>query len=74
MATSSVPAGRHSIPLERIATPGNVRDLNAKHVDALAKSIRLRGLREPTPSDHVVNSPNRRTVDEPLQLIAAQTG
>jgi ParB/RepB/Spo0J family partition protein len=47
MTSSFTPAGRRSVPLERIAIPGNVRDLDTEHVDALAKSIRLRGLLVP---------------------------
>jgi len=47
MTTSVNGAGRQRIALDRIAIPGNVRDLDADHVDALAASIRLRGLLVP---------------------------
>jgi ParB/RepB/Spo0J family partition protein len=45
--TTSVPSGRRCIPLDKIAIPGNVRELDAEHVQALAASIRLRGLLVP---------------------------
>ena len=45
--TTEVPAGVQMIDVERIAIPGNVRELDADHVDALAGSIKLRGLRVP---------------------------
>ena len=45
--TTEVPAGVQMIDIERIAIPGNVRELDADHVDALAGSIKLRGLRVP---------------------------
>jgi hypothetical protein len=47
MTTSFTPAGRQSIPLARITIPGTVRELNADHVEALARSIELRGLLVP---------------------------
>ena len=47
MTTSVNGAGRQRIALDRIAIPGNVRDLDADHVDALAASIKLRGLLVP---------------------------
>jgi len=45
--TTEVPAGVQMIDVERIAIPGNVRELDGDHVDALAGSIKLRGLRVP---------------------------
>jgi ParB/RepB/Spo0J family partition protein len=45
--TTSVNGGRQRIALDRIAIPGNVRELDADPVDALAMSIRLRGLLVP---------------------------
>src|SRR5438105_2673360 len=47
MTTSVNGAGRQRIALDRIAIPGNVRNLDADHVDALAASIKLRGLLVP---------------------------
>ena len=45
--TTSANGGRQRIALDRIAIPGNVRELNSEHVDALAASIKLRGLLVP---------------------------
>ncbi|MFZ0973686.1 MAG: ParB/RepB/Spo0J family partition protein, partial [Solirubrobacteraceae bacterium] len=42
--TTLVNGGRQRIPLDRIAIGDNVRELDADHVDALAASIKLRGL------------------------------
>ena len=61
MTTLSTPTSRQSIPLEQITVPGNVRDLNAEHVDALARSIRLRGLLVPV----IV-----RPADDGFELVA----
>ena len=47
MTTSVNGAGRQRIALDRIAIPDNVRELDADHVDALAASIKLRGLLVP---------------------------
>jgi ParB/RepB/Spo0J family partition protein len=47
MTTSPTPTGRQRVPLDRIAIPGNVRELDLEHVDALAASIKLRGLLVP---------------------------
>ena len=45
--TTLVNGGRQRIPLDRIAIGDNVRELDADHVDALAASIKLRGLLVP---------------------------
>jgi ParB/RepB/Spo0J family partition protein len=45
--TTSVASGRQRIALERIAIPENVRELDTEHVDALAASVKLRGLLVP---------------------------
>ena len=47
MATTTEATGVQMIDVDRIAIPGNVRELDAQHVDALAGSIKLRGLRVP---------------------------
>lgn len=51
MSTATIPAAPErstaSVPLEQIATGGNVRELDEAHVDALAASMRLRGLVQP---------------------------
>jgi ParB family chromosome partitioning protein len=48
MATiTEATGGVQLIDVERIAIPGNVRELDADHVNALAGSIQLRGLRVP---------------------------
>jgi hypothetical protein len=44
MATT-VPATEGRVALERIRVPDNVRDLDDTHVDALAGSIALQGMR-----------------------------
>ena len=45
--TTEAPVGVQMIDMDRIAIPGNVRELDAQHVDNLAGSIELRGLRVP---------------------------
>lgn len=45
--TTSANGGRQRIALDGIAIPANVRELNSEHVDALAASIKLRGLLVP---------------------------
>jgi len=45
--TTEATGGVQLIDVDRIAIPGNVRELDAVHVDALAGSIKLRGLRVP---------------------------
>ena len=44
MTASPISTGRQRLALDRIAIPGNVRELDSDHVDALAASITLRGL------------------------------
>ena len=44
MTASSSSSTRQRVAVDRIAIPGNVRELDSEHVDALAKSIKLRGL------------------------------
>ena len=39
--------GQHTIALEQVRVPDNVRDLDADHVDALARSIALQGMLVP---------------------------
>ena len=45
--TTEATGGVQLIDVDRIAIPSNVRELDAQHVDALAGSIKLRGLRVP---------------------------
>jgi ParB/RepB/Spo0J family partition protein len=45
--TEEATGGVQLIDVDQIAIPGNVRELDAQHVDALAGSIKLRGLRVP---------------------------
>ena len=45
--TTEATGGVQLIDVDQIAIPGNVRELDAQHVDALAGSIKLRGLRVP---------------------------
>ena len=47
MATTTPTAGGHTVPLQRIHVPENVRALNSEHVDALAASIALQGMLVP---------------------------
>ena len=44
MTASSSSSTRQRVAIDRIAIPGNVRELDSEHVDALAASIKLRGL------------------------------
>ena len=61
MTASSSSSTRRRVATDRIAIPGNVRDLDSEHVDALAKSIKLRGLLVPV----IV-----RPVGEDFELVA----
>ena len=45
--TTEATGGVQLLDVDDIAIPGNVRELDAQHVDALAGSIKLRGLRVP---------------------------
>ena len=48
MATTTPPSvGVHLIDVARIRVPDNVRELDTDHVENLAGSIKLRGLRVP---------------------------
>ena len=47
MTASSSLSTRRRVATDRVAIPGNVRELDAEHVDALAASIKLRGLLVP---------------------------
>jgi ParB/RepB/Spo0J family partition protein len=47
IATRTPQTGELRLPLDEIHVPGNVRDLDPAHVDALAQSIALRGLLVP---------------------------
>jgi ParB/RepB/Spo0J family partition protein len=58
---ASTAHGQQTIALERIRVPDNVRDLDAAHVDALARSIALQGMLVPI----VV-----RPVDDGVELVA----
>jgi hypothetical protein len=44
MTASSSSSTRQRVAIDQIAIPGNVRELDSEHVDALAASIKLRGL------------------------------
>ena len=47
MTASSSSSRRQRVATDRIAIPNNVRELDSEHVDALAASIKLRGLLVP---------------------------
>ncbi len=47
MATTTVSTEQHTIPVELIDVPENVRELDAEHARALAGSIALQGVLVP---------------------------